>query len=65
MEYTLKAVGLHNADAAGNSDKAQPDWDKFASTVEPSFDTDSSTAIREAWDYILGQPPKKQVIRLE
>jgi hypothetical protein len=63
MEFALKAVGLHNADASGNSNDAQPNWNDFAACIEGVFDSNHNADITAAYNYILTNPPKKQVIR--
>jgi hypothetical protein len=63
MEFALKACGFHNADDNGNSDTAQPNWDRFANSIADCFDPQYSDSLKAACDYILQHPPKKQVIR--
>lgn len=56
MEYALKAAGFHNGEG-----KAEPNWDKFACTVQGMLEHDEKAA--EAIKYMKGQPPKKQIVR--
>jgi len=56
MEYALKAAGFHNGEG-----RAEPNWDKFACTIQGQLEHDS--VIAEAVKYMKEQPPKKQVVR--
>ena len=57
-EYALKAAGYH-----GNVGPATPNWQKFARTISEHFVDPSDQEFKEAIDYILRRPPKKQVVR--
>lgn len=57
FEYALKAAGFHNGNGA-----AKPNWRAFATTVTGLFDDPRSEGFSEAIEYILGHPPKQQVI---
>jgi hypothetical protein len=56
IEYALKAAGFHYGEG-----EAKPNWDKFASSVNGALERDS--AITEAIEYMIKNPPKKQMIR--
>ena len=56
IEYALKVAGFHNGEG-----KAEPNWDKFASTIQGQLEHDG--VIVEAVQYMKEQPPKKQVVR--
>jgi hypothetical protein len=56
-EFALKAVGL----AIG--DPVQPAWDNYAKSIDPVFAKVTDAELTAAVDYLLTQPPKKQVLR--
>jgi hypothetical protein len=58
FEYSLKAAGFHRGDG-----DAEPDWRTFALSIEAGLQNPNGEELREAIDYILHNPPKKQVIR--
>ena len=58
LEYALKAAGFHNGDG-----RAEPNWRNFAMSIEGTFANLRSKSTRQAIDYILAHPPKKQVVR--
>lgn len=58
FEYALKHTGFHKGDG-----DAQPNWRRFALSVDPKLMNSSSTELGVAIDYLLQHPPKKQVIR--
>jgi len=58
FEYALKATGFHNGDG-----DAKPDWRSFAESVPAIFDNPADATLKEAVEYILKHPPKKQIIR--
>ncbi len=58
FEYALKASGFNNGDG-----EAKPNWRDFALSVETQLQNSQSPELREAIDFMLQQPPKKQVIR--
>ena len=41
---------------------AEAQWEKFAKIIAPSFNSDQTPGLRSAVDYIINNPPKKQVI---
>ncbi|MEW8437305.1 MAG: hypothetical protein AB2689_04025 [Candidatus Thiodiazotropha taylori] len=57
-EYSLKAAGFNNGDGA-----AEANWRKFALVVEGFVAAPTSQQLKEAIDFVLSEPPKKQVIR--
>lgn len=57
IEYSLKSSGFN----CGNGD-AKANWEKFALEIEPLIATPYSVELKEAIKYIMGEPPKKQVI---
>lgn len=57
-EYSLKATGFNNGDGA-----AEANWRKYALAVENLIAIPNSPQLKEAIDFILNAPPKKQVIR--
>lgn len=56
IEYALKAAGFHKGDGP-----AEPNWNKFASSVIGVLENDPTIAV--AIKYMSEKPPKKQVIR--
>lgn len=58
MEYALKAAGYHRGEGDAN-----PDWQRFAVTVEGAVANPDDRRLRAAIDYISQRPPRKQVIR--
>ena len=57
MEYALKGSGFNRGDGP-----AEPDWTAFAVAIENLIDTPPSEEVRNAVDFILKAPPKKQLI---
>lgn len=57
FEYALKAAGFHNGDGA-----AEANWRDFALSVAALFDDPQDEVFKEAIDYILSSPPKKQMV---
>src|SRR5437764_995290 len=55
-EYALKASGFNNGDGP-----ADANWRAFADTIE-TFIANPPSEVREAIDFILREPPKKQFI---
>ena len=41
---------------------AQPDWDRFAVSIRDVFNPDSRSALRDACDYLLLNPPEREVV---
>ncbi|WP_339409688.1 hypothetical protein [Pseudomonas sp. EA_35y_Pfl2_R5] len=56
-EYALKASGFNN----GNG-PAEANWGNFARAVEAAIGSPSTPELRQAIEYILNEPPKKQFI---
>lgn len=56
FEFALKAAGIHN----GNGE-ANPNWSAFAQSISSLFD-DPQGEVKEAIEYILSHPPKKQLV---
>lgn len=57
-EYSLKASGFNNGDGV-----AEVNWRKFALAVEELIANPRSQELKEAIEFIMGAPPKRQVIR--
>ncbi len=57
FEYSLKAAHFHTGE--GN---ANPNWTTFAQDIHVNFQALQDEALVRAKQYILGNPPKKQVI---
>lgn len=57
IEYSLKAASFHTGE--GN---ANPDWTTFAQDIDSKFQAIQDKKLNEAKQYILSNPPKKQVI---
>lgn len=58
-EYALKAAGFVD----GNEKKVKADWNAFAKAIANDFDPSKSRDLRTAVDYLLTNPPKKQVLK--
>lgn len=58
-EYALKAAGF----AVGDEKQVHPDWNAFAKAIGDNFDQSESQEVCMAVDYLLTNPPKKQVLR--
>ena len=58
-EYALKAGGFAR-DIKGH---AEADWNAFADAISKSFDPSKSQDLSTAVNYLLTNPPKKQVMR--
>ncbi|WP_322104035.1 hypothetical protein [Paraburkholderia sp. J41] len=58
-EYALKCSGF----AKGSRKSVEADWDKFGTAIAWHFSRVKAEAFRECVDYLLNQPPRKQVIR--
>jgi hypothetical protein len=58
FEYALKTTGFHT----GEGD-AKPNWRDFALSIETQMENPNSPELREAIEYMLQNPPKKQIIR--
>jgi len=57
-EYALKAAGFNN----GEGD-AQANWSAFSSQVETYIQNPDDASVTKAINFILNEPPKKQIIR--
>lgn len=57
FEYALKAAGFHKGDGA-----AESDWRSFAKSVSGLFDDPDAPPLKDAVQYILHHPPKKQIV---
>jgi len=57
FEYALKVSGF----ATGSGSKAEADWDNYARQIAGTLDLNYS-AVSQAAEYILANPPKKQVL---
>ena len=58
-EYALKRTGY----LRGNEEKAEADWNRFASSVEHKFNPDISQELSSAVEYLQNHPPKKQTVK--
>ncbi len=58
-EYALKAARF----AGGNEKQVNADWDAFAKAIANRFHPSKSQDLRTAVDYLLTNPPKKQVLK--
>lgn len=58
FEYALKAADFNCGEG-----EAKPNWDKFAKTVRDTFENISSQELQDAVNYILSNPPQKQVVK--
>ena len=58
-EYLLKRVGFHKR----GQENAQADWDAYASSLKGLLNKTHSARVRNAWRYLSGRPPRKQVIQ--
>ena len=44
-------------------ERAEPNWDVYSEFISNSFNPDFSPEIRTAVDFIMNEPPRKQIIR--
>lgn len=58
-EYALKSSGFERAKAGS----VEADWDKFATAVDWHFRRLVDPQFKEAVDFILLEPPRKQIFR--
>ncbi|MFQ5882517.1 MAG: hypothetical protein ACE5I9_08620 [Candidatus Methylomirabilales bacterium] len=58
FEFALKTAGF----AHGDLDSVHPSWDDFAVSIRDQFDKSVNTKLLEACNYILDDPPRKQVL---
>jgi len=62
LEYALKASDFY----CGNHRRVEPDWERFARTLEPVVDDEyRPNSVINSFKYILENPPKKQIIKGE
>ncbi|HVF61939.1 MAG TPA: hypothetical protein VNJ70_19190 [Thermoanaerobaculia bacterium] len=54
----MKAGGF----ALGDDTRVDADWDLFGRVINPQFNSIQDPALSEAVTYLLGRPPKKQVL---
>ncbi|TGN96143.1 hypothetical protein [Burkholderia sp. USMB20] len=57
-EYALKNSGFAN----GGEEEVRPNWDAFARDIADEFDRLDKPRFREAVDYLVTSPPRKQVL---
>lgn len=57
FEYALKMSGFHK----GNGN-AEPNWEKFAEAIKDKFDKEDKK-VNEGIEYILKNPPNKQIVK--
>ena len=60
MEYALKAAGYHRGDG-----EARADWDRLGRECDHFLTEPSTPALKAAIDYLVDEPPRKQVIEKE
>ncbi|KFL51680.1 hypothetical protein HT749_12595 [Burkholderia cepacia] len=58
FEYALKASGF----SRGDENRVDPDWDKFADSIDGEFEGAGDEKFVGAVDYLLTEPPRKQVM---
>lgn len=58
-EYALKGSGY----AKGSATSVEANWDAFASAVDWHFRRVGDQAFRAAVDFLLTEPPRKQILR--
>lgn len=58
-EYALKSSGF----AKGSATSVEADWDGFASGIDWHFRRVADGAFKEAIDFLLNEPPRKQILR--
>ena len=61
VEYALKSTGF----AIGNHKKVDPAWDIFANEIDEKLFQIDNTELLQAIEYILENPPRKQVLENE
>lgn len=59
LEYALKSTNY----AVGGEKKVNPAWDAFANDINQEFSALEDQDVVEARDYLLGHPPRKQVLK--
>lgn len=58
FEFALKAAGY----AEGNDRYVDPDWQRFAADIAPSFNQHRTSELEEACEFYSVNPPWKQVL---
>lgn len=58
FEYSLKVAGFHQGEGA-----AKPDWRNFSKSISEIFEHPVNKEFNNAIQYILMNPPKKQIIK--
>jgi hypothetical protein len=58
FEYALKSAGFCD----GNENSIKPSWDKFANSIRLKFDYFIDENLTNAVEYLISNPPKKQVL---
>ncbi|MFY0665583.1 MAG: hypothetical protein JXQ97_13240 [Natronospirillum sp.] len=58
-EYALKGSGF----ARGGDSSVEANWDAFALNIDHNFRSVADPIFREAVDYLLAEPPRKQILR--
>lgn len=59
FEFALKTSGFRRS---GRREGVEPDWDDFINSIAKVFDKNHSKELQKACDYILDNPPKRQVL---
>ena len=66
FEFALKSSGMYKPpgrdDNPNTGYRAEPDWDNFARSLQSSFQVNSSPQLAEACDYLLLNPPWREVV---
>lgn len=57
FEYALKAAGFHKGEGP-----AEANWDNFATAIDPHLSQVAPGVVKDAIEFLLAQPPKKQFI---
>jgi len=66
FEFALKNSGWYRP-PRGNDDpntgyRAEPDWDRFARSLNGTFRSDASMQLSDACDYLLMNPPWREIV---
>lgn len=59
FEYALKKAGYID----GNSKRVWANWEEFANEIEKFFDAKKNEELEEAVNYLLTNPPRKQILK--
>jgi hypothetical protein len=64
FEFALKTTGFFRAypENPKKPPAAEPDWERFATSLRPSFASARSPELQEACNYLLDAPPNRQVL---